>query len=183
MSHAPRGSYLLVEVSQSHLRNASAASNIRKRSAVRNRLGTPRAWRRPLHRSHTGRRTTGDNLVAPALDSISPQTVGGQNRRERFRELSIGLRSKVSKCFGTPPVCEANHIADRLQSSCRNDSLPNRHTRRVQVAEWKRLDTNVTDSRVGKEFARLVRPPSESNNSRAIMKASEAPPRRRAKLE
>ena len=33
-----------------------------------------------------GRRTTGDNLVAPALDSFSPQTAGVQNRREKFRD-------------------------------------------------------------------------------------------------
>ena len=87
---------MLVEVSQSHPKKRQRSSRHSKWSAVRNCLGTPRAWRRRLHRSHTGRRTTGDNLVAPALDSVSPQTAGFQNRRERFRDLSI-VRDRRSR--------------------------------------------------------------------------------------
>lgn len=108
-----------------------------------------------------GRRTTGDNLVAPALDSVSPQTAGAQNRRERFRDLSIGPRSTISKCFGTPPVYEANHIADRLQCSCQRQSLPNRHTHLVPVAERQRLHKSVMESRLSKDLQSPADCPSE----------------------
>jgi uncharacterized membrane protein len=107
----PRGSYLLVEVSRSHLEKRQRSFRHSKRSAVRNRLGTPRAWRRRLLRSHTARRTTGDKLVAPALDSFSRQRAGVQNRRERFRDPSIAVRSKGLEMFWITarPPSESHH--------------------------------------------------------------------------
>lgn len=103
-----------------------------------------------------GRLTTG-TAIAPALDSVSPQTAGGQNRRERFRDSLIDQRSTISKCFGTPPVCEANHIAEQSQCSCQNNSLPSRHTHRVSVVERQRFGRNVSESRFGKDLRSLAR--------------------------
>ena len=150
---------------------------------LRNRLGTPRAWRRRLHRSHTGRRTTGgQSRCASTRFNLAADSGVPKPEREVSRSVDRA-RSKVSKCFGSPPVREANHIANRSQSSCRNDSLPNHHARRTGEAKRKQLGTNVTESRPGKDFEPMVRHPSESTNERRIQRQSEPPPRRRAKPE
>ena len=109
---------------------------------------------------------------------------GGAPKPEREVSRSVDrARSKVSKCFGSPPVREANHIANHSQSSCRNDSLPNHHARRTGEANRKQLGTNVTESRPGKDFEPMVRHPSESTNERRSQRQGEPPPRRRAKPE
>lgn len=86
VSHAQRGSYLLVEVSQSQFKETSAQLPKLKGSA----FAIARALREPDEFPSTaltqGRFSTGDNHVASALDSVSPQAAGVQNRREKFRD-------------------------------------------------------------------------------------------------
>ena len=87
---------MLVEVSQSHPKKRQRSSRHSKWSA----FAIAWALREPGDDVSTaltrGDAQRGDNLVAPALDSVSPQTAGFQNRRERFRDLSI-VRDRRSR--------------------------------------------------------------------------------------
>lgn len=86
VSHAPRGSYLLVRSLSLNSKKRQRSSQHSKESA----FAIARALRESDEVTSTaltqGRLTTGDNLVASALDSVSPQAAGVQNRREKFRD-------------------------------------------------------------------------------------------------
>ena len=75
-------------------------------------LGHPASLTRsPPPLSHRGGTQRGTISLPPALDSFTPRTAEVQNRRELFRDLLIDLRSKISKCFGSPHIREAIHIS------------------------------------------------------------------------
>ena len=103
-----------------------------------------------------GRRTTGNKIVAPALVSLSSRRAEVQNRREWFRDPSIRWRSKILKCFGSPPVREANHKTDQSHCPYQIKTLPSRLTRQVPVVEQQRIVTTGADSWFGNDFRRLA---------------------------
>lgn len=65
-------------------RNASAASNVQKECRSLTLGHSASLARSPPPLSHRGGSQRGQPLP-PALDSVSPQTAGCQNRREKFR--------------------------------------------------------------------------------------------------
>ena len=71
---------------------------------------------------------------------------------ERFRDHSTGLRSKVSKCFGSTRIREANHISEQTQCSCQSDLLPDRHAHEIPVANPQQVGRDATDSRPPNEL-------------------------------
>ena len=128
VSHAPRGSYLLVEVSQSQiLRNASAASK-RKIGVPSLTLGhSARLAKSSPPLSHRGDKQRGQ-LVAARTRCVFAADSGGP-KPERVVSRSVDrLAVEDLEMFWHAAICEAiDHIAHSSQSSCRNDSLPNRN--------------------------------------------------------
>lgn len=104
-----------------------------------------------------GKLTTGTAIAASTRFGLAADSGGPKPEREVSR-------STISKCFGTPPVCEANHIADQSQCSCQNELLRNRHTRRVHVAGRQHDVRSVMDSWLGKDLQSPVPRPSKDLN-------------------
>lgn len=65
-------------------------------------------------------------------------------------------RSEVSKCFGTPPVREANHVAD--SATCRRPRTPHRQAadQVVEASVITQIDNSLSPGVADHEHSGLI---------------------------